>query len=59
MLKSGGLKCWKILKHYIKIICEGIFLLRDAFQKKKEKNFRQLSKRWEGVTFKPKIKIGN
>ena len=27
--------------------------------KKKEKNFRQLSKRWEGLTLKSKIKIGN
>ena len=34
-------------------------VLRDAFRIKKEKNFRQLSKRWEGVTLKPKIKIGN
>ena len=34
-------------------------LVRDAFQIKKEKNFRQLSKRWEGVTLKPRIKIGN
>ena len=40
-------------------ISDVYFWLRDAFQIKKEKNFRQLSKRWEGVTLKSKIKIGN
>ena len=40
-------------------VYKNIKCIRDAFRIKKEKKFRQLSKRWEGVTLKTKIKNGN
>ena len=33
------------------------YKIRDAFRIKKEIKFRQMSKRWEGVTLEPIIKI--
>ena len=43
---------------YAALLCKMYEFLKGCLPNKKRKNFIKLSKRWEGVTLKPKIKVG-